>query len=194
MVPRAARLLLFSSGLQHPTTSTPKGTGQGGRAVSPTSFTCHLLPTQHSPNTAPMDSQCHPPPALHAPLKVRLSCRAKPGSATLGPGDNVTPPSQSSSRKQQLCLSAQRCLNSSDNSLSSISSGCPKLPAHPRKSPALLRANKELKCNKKKGKTFPGRAKVRGTSLNLNMGSSLHHPPVIRMGSPPWLVQCLKCP
>lgn len=66
------------------------------------------------------------------------------------------------------------------------------MPAHPRNPPALLRANKELKCNKKRGKTFPGRAKLHETSLNLNMGLSLHHPTVIRMGSPPWLVQCPK--
>lgn len=45
---------------------------------------------------------------------------------------------------------------------------------------------------KKRGKTFPGRVRVRGTSLNLNIGSSLHHPLMIRMGSLPWLVQCPK--
>lgn len=61
LVPRAAGLLLLSSGLQHPTASTPKRMGGGRREVSLTSFTCHLLPTQHSPRAAPMDSQHHPP-------------------------------------------------------------------------------------------------------------------------------------
>lgn len=79
LVSRAARLLPLSSGLRHPTTSAPKATGGGGREVSLTSFTCHLLPPSTVPELLPWTASV----TLHQPCMPlsRSGCPAEQSRA-----------------------------------------------------------------------------------------------------------------
>lgn len=137
--------------------------------VSPAPFTHHLPPSA-VPELLPW-AAASPSIGLASPFQGQAAWRNRAGlGSPRDPGRTVSPPSQSCSRRRQPHQSAEGCSGNSDDPPPRFSSGCPKLPAHPRNPPASLGAKKELKGSKKRGKTFPGQSQGVWSKLEPERG------------------------